>query len=102
MPWDVSEIVRHVSAQMKTPLGIHAHNDSAAAVANSLMAIQAGAIHIQGTINGIGERCGNANLISIIPALAVKDRQDRPGCRQVKAAQACFGICRRDGKPDAK
>jgi 2-isopropylmalate synthase len=58
--------------QISTPVGIHAHNDSETAVANSLMAVEAGATHIQGTINGIGERCGNANLTSIIPALALK------------------------------
>ena len=84
MPWDVSEVIRHVSAQLKTPLGIHAHNDSAVAVANSLMAIEAGAIHVQGTINGIGERCGNANLISIIPALAVKIGRINPGADKLK------------------
>ena len=55
-----------------TPLGIHAHNDAELAVANTLAAIQAGAIQAQGTINGYGERCGNANLCSIIPALKLK------------------------------
>ena len=84
MPWDVSEVIKHVSAQLKTPLGIHAHNDSAVAVANSLMAVEAGAIHVQGTINGIGERCGNANLISIIPALAVKIGRINPGTDKLK------------------
>ncbi len=54
------------------PLGIHAHNDAELAVANSLVAIQAGATQVQGTINGYGERCGNANLCSIIPALQLK------------------------------
>jgi 2-isopropylmalate synthase len=54
------------------PLGIHAHNDSELAVANSLVAVEAGAVHVQGTINGYGERCGNANLCSIIPALQLK------------------------------
>jgi 2-isopropylmalate synthase len=54
------------------PLGIHAHNDSDLAVANSLAAIEAGAVHVQGTINGVGERCGNANLCSIIPNLSLK------------------------------
>ena len=54
------------------PLGIHAHNDTELAVANTLVAIQGGAIQVQGTINGYGERCGNANLCSIIPALKLK------------------------------
>jgi 2-isopropylmalate synthase len=54
-------------------LGIHAHNDTEQAVANSLAAVRAGVRHIQGTLNGIGERCGNANLVSIIPTLLLKD-----------------------------
>ncbi len=56
----------------KVELGIHAHNDSGTAVANSLLAVTKGATQIQGTMNGYGERCGNANLTSIIPALAMK------------------------------
>ena len=54
------------------PMGIHAHNDSDLAVANTLAAVEAGATQVQGTINGYGERCGNANLCSIIPALCLK------------------------------
>ena len=54
------------------PFGIHAHNDSGVAVANSLTAIKQGACHVQGTINGFGERCGNADLIQVIPALVLK------------------------------
>ena len=54
-------------------IGIHAHNDTEHAVANSLAAIEAGARHIQGTLNGLGERCGNANLVSIIPTLLLKE-----------------------------
>ena len=57
-------------------LGIHAHNDSETAVANSLVAVENGAVQIQGTINGFGERCGNANLTSIIPALGLKMGRD--------------------------
>ena len=53
-------------------LGIHAHNDTENAVANSLAAVEAGVRQIQGTINGLGERCGNANLMSIIPSLCLK------------------------------
>ena len=53
-------------------LGIHAHNDTENAVANSLAAVECGARQIQGTINGLGERCGNANLMSIIPTLCLK------------------------------
>jgi 2-isopropylmalate synthase len=72
MPWQIAEITRAVNAAVKHPLGIHAHNDSETAVANSLAAAQEGAIQIQGTVNGYGERCGNANLCSIIPALELK------------------------------
>jgi 2-isopropylmalate synthase len=53
-------------------LGIHCHNDSGCGVANSLMAVRAGAVHVQGTVNGFGERCGNANLCTVIPALTLK------------------------------
>ncbi|OGO24025.1 MAG: citramalate synthase [Chloroflexi bacterium RBG_16_50_9] len=70
-----SEIVMGVEAARKStslPLGIHAHNDSELAVANTLAAVRAGASHVQGTINGYGERCGNANLCSIIPSLKLK------------------------------
>lgn len=72
MPDEVYEIMRTVRQQIEHPLGIHAHNDSECAVANSLMAVRAGVIQIQGTINGYGERCGNANLCTIIPNLELK------------------------------
>jgi 2-isopropylmalate synthase len=72
MPWEIAEIVRAVRAAVKTPLGVHTHNDSETAVANSLAAVLEGALQVQGTINGYGERCGNANLCSIIPALELK------------------------------
>ncbi|HDY71569.1 MAG TPA: citramalate synthase, partial [Nitrospirae bacterium] len=65
-------ITVRVKADLKSVLGIHAHNDSDCAVANTLIAVRAGAVQVQGTINGIGERCGNANLCSIIPALQLK------------------------------
>ena len=68
----VFEIVKEVKEKVKTPLGIHAHNDSDMAVANSIAAVQAGCVHVQGTINGYGERCGNANLVSIIANLKLK------------------------------
>ncbi len=76
MPFDLVEIIRDVRKHVKTPLGIHTHNDSECAVANSLHAVNEGIVHVQGTINGFGERCGNANLCSIIPALKLKMKQD--------------------------
>ena len=73
MPSEVSEIVRTVTGRVPgSHLGIHAHNDTEHAVANSLAAVDAGVRQIQGTLNGIGERCGNANLVSIIPTLVLK------------------------------
>jgi 2-isopropylmalate synthase len=73
MPEQVYEITKAVCEQFGNILvGIHAHNDTDCATANSLAAVRAGARHIQGTINGLGERCGNANLCAIIPNLAFK------------------------------
>ena len=72
LPWQVGEVVRAVREVVRLPLGIHAHNDSETAVANSLAAVHHGATHVQGTVNGYGERCGNANLCSVIPALELK------------------------------
>ncbi len=72
MPWQVAVTVREVKAAIRHPLGIHAHNDLECAVANTLAAVREGAVHVQGTINGYGERCGNANLCSIIPTLELK------------------------------
>ncbi len=74
LPHEIREIIQRVKEVLgeKAPLGIHAHNDSDCAVANSLEAVRLGVSHVQGTINGIGERCGNANLCSIIPNLVLK------------------------------
>jgi 2-isopropylmalate synthase len=72
MPWQVEQVVGQVSRALMHPLGVHAHNDGECAVANSLAAVRSGATHLQGTINGYGERCGNANLCALIPNLALK------------------------------
>ena len=73
MPWEVAEFVlRAHDLFPDTQFGIHTHNDGEVAVANSLAAVRVGAVHVQGTINGYGERCGNANLCSIIPDLIIK------------------------------
>ncbi len=72
MPWELEAIIRTVQAAIMHPIGIHAHNDSDCAVVNSLIAVRLGAVQVQGTINGVGERCGNANLCSIIPNLELK------------------------------
>ena len=72
MPEEIAERTREASAQLSVPVGIHCHNDCELAVANSLAAVDAGAVQVQGTINGLGERCGNVDLISVIANLAVK------------------------------
>ncbi len=72
VPWTIERVVRKVGSHLSCVIGIHAHDDSACAVANSIMAVNAGARHVQGTINGYGERCGNANLCAVIPDLEVK------------------------------
>src|SRR5512134_3866182 len=69
MPWELSAIVRAVKVALNHPIGIHTHNDGECAVSNSLAAIREGAIQVQGTINGYGERCGNANLCSVMADL---------------------------------
>ena len=72
MPWEVERIVREVKLATGHPLGIHTHNDGECGVINSLMAIREGAIQVQGTINGYGERCGNANLCSVMADIELK------------------------------
>jgi 2-isopropylmalate synthase len=74
MPWEVDEIVRAVRAELgpDIELGAHVHDDGGCGVANTLAAVRAGVRHVQGTINGYGERCGNANLCAIIPDIELK------------------------------
>jgi 2-isopropylmalate synthase len=72
LPEGIAAAVGRVCAELSIPVGIHAHNDCELGVANTLAAVQAGARHVQGTFNGLGERCGNANLCSVIPNLQLK------------------------------
>ncbi|TSA04510.1 MAG: citramalate synthase, partial [Planctomycetaceae bacterium] len=72
LPLEVSTMVAQACACLKIPVGIHCHNDCDLAIANSLFAVSAGASQVQGTINGLGERCGNADLISVVANLAIK------------------------------
>ncbi len=72
MPFEIFDITRKITRTTKTRLGIHTHNDTELAVSNTLMAVKAGCAQVQGTINGYGERCGNANLCSIIPNIILK------------------------------
>lgn len=70
--YELEKIVEDVKNTLNVPLGIHTHNDSDLAVVNTLVAVRKGITHVQGTINGLGERCGNANLCSVIPNLVFK------------------------------
>ncbi len=72
MPWEVYDIVKNVVKNVNSVVGLHMHNDSGCAVANTLIGVYAGARHVQGTINGIGERTGNADLTQVIPSIRFK------------------------------
>jgi 2-isopropylmalate synthase len=72
LPWEVEQIIREMKAHISHPFGIHAHNDGESAVINSLTAVREGATQVQGTVNGVGERCGNVNLNSVIANLELK------------------------------
>lgn len=73
MPEEIASIIQELKEVTGDyPLGIHCHNDSDCAVANSIVAVRNGAVHVQGTVNGYGERCGNANIMSVIPNLQLK------------------------------
>lgn len=73
---DLVEIIKAARSKTSTALGVHLHNDADMAVANTVAAVEAGCVHVQGTINGYGERCGNANLCSVIPNLQIKRNYD--------------------------
>lgn len=84
LPDDIRKVTGAVAEQVDVPIGIHCHNDGELAVANSLAAVSAGASHVQGTINGYGERCGNANLCSVIPNLELKYEREVIGSERLK------------------
>lgn len=104
LPHEVYEIARAVVGAFEAPVGIHAHNDAGVAVANSLEAVRAGAVQVQGTMNGYGERCGNADLCTIVPALQLKMNRTclRPGrlagLRNMSAFAAELVNLRQDSK----
>ncbi len=72
LPSEIARIVSEVAALTDAPLGIHTHNDSGTGVANALAAVESGARHVQGTVNGFGERCGNSDLVALIANLQLK------------------------------
>lgn len=84
LPSEVRDIMEHLRREIQIPLGIHCHNDADLAVANTVCAVQAGADHVHGTLNGVGERCGNANLCSIIPTLSLKLGYDTIGLENMR------------------
>jgi 2-isopropylmalate synthase len=88
LPFDLVDIVRQAKRHVRAPLGIHVHNDAECAVACTLAAVREGVDQVQGTLNGFGERCGNANLVSVIPALVLKMGLDcipRPHLKELRA-----------------
>ena len=84
LPSQITAIIADLKPLVRVPTGIHAHNDSGLGVANSIAAVQAGCMQVQGTMNGYGERCGNADLSSIIPVLALKMGVDCLPARNLK------------------
>ena len=84
LPSEIITIISDVKKHIKIELGIHTHNDAGMAVANSILAIEAGCKQVQGTINGIGERCGNADLVQIIPSLQTKLNKKVISVKQLK------------------
>ncbi len=83
LPSEVAEITRKAVGQLNCKVGIHTHDDSGVAVANALAAIEAGAVHVQGTVNGYGERTGNCNLISVIPLVHFKMKKTGVPARSI-------------------
>ena len=104
LPREVGEATEAVTAALGVPLGIHTHDDAGVGVANSLAAVQAGAALVQGTMNGYGERCGNANLVTVLPALELKLglRCVEPGqlARLTETAHLIDEICNVAPNPD--
>ena len=98
LPGEIAEITKAVCDQLSgAEIGIHAHNDTDCATANSLAAVRAGARHVQGTINGLGERCGNANLCTVIPNIEFKTDHDVLSPEKIKTltevSRYVFEIC---------
>ena len=97
IPGEIVEITQHaLRAHRDVAIGIHTHDDIGLGVANALAALDAGATHVQGTINGIGERTGNCNLTSVIPNLAFKFKRTSVPAESLATAEGAFAVRRRD------
>ncbi len=84
LPSEVARILDELPKEKLGPIGVHFHDDTGNAVANSLVAIERGAVHVQGTINGWGERCGNMNLCILVPTLCLKMGREATACGQLQ------------------
>jgi 2-isopropylmalate synthase len=103
LPWEIEQIVTAVKQQLgETAVGIHTHDDGGCGVANSLAAIKAGAVHVQGTINGYGERVANANLCTIIPDLQLKMGYDCLPPEKLQGVNGRIPLRSRSGQPDPR
>ncbi len=92
IPAEIADITRTVRARLKVQIGIHTHDDIGLGVANALAALEAGATHVQGTINGIGERTGNCNLTSVVPNLAFKFKRASVPARVARDAEGDVAV----------
>jgi 2-isopropylmalate synthase len=93
LPAQLADVVHAVNTRLGAPLGIHCHNDTGCAVANSLAAVEAGAVHVQGTLNGYGERTGNADLLTVVANLELKlGRQVLPAGRLSDATRIAHAV----------
>ena len=101
LPSEAADIITRVKKKISCPLGIHAHNDAEMGVAVTLAAVESGVEHVEGTINGYGERCGNANLCSIIPALQLKLGIKCITARPTGPSYRSITLCSRGGQPAA-
>lgn len=90
LPSQVTKVMQQISGKFEVPIGIHAHNDGNLAVANSLAAYEEGAVQFQGTVGGLGERCGNADLCSVIPALQLKYGEELVTSEQLKMLKPLY------------
>ncbi len=93
MPTEIPAIMAKVRETVKLPIGVHTHNDAGMAVANSVVAVYHGATHVQGTINGYGERCGNADLIQVIPNLELKLKKRWLATGETSGTDCSIALC---------